>query len=95
MLSDVRAALDFLVERLTAEGYAGHQERVGRVVAQCRAALLRGTGQVGPWESRQLEVAERAVAANFLRLALVAAQNALAVSQLPREEYDYGVDAVR
>jgi hypothetical protein len=90
MRSEIRAKLDLFMEQVTAEGYGGHQERVARLIAQCRATLSGATGQLGPWEAQQRGVAEGAVAANFLRLALVAAQSALAISQLPSEEYDFG-----
>ena len=89
-LSELRARIDELFEQLAAEGYVGHQERVSNLITHCRAMLSHGTGSVGPWEAWQLGVAERAVGVNFLRLGLIAAQNALAVSQLGAEEYDYG-----
>ena len=89
-ISDIKAQIEGLFEHLTAEGYAGHQERARHLVARCRATLSRGTGQLGPWEAQQLDAAERAVASNFLRLGLIAAQQALAVSQLPIDEYEYG-----
>jgi hypothetical protein len=92
MTSEIRAQIDVMFEQLAAEGYAGHQDRARHLIAQCRASLLRRTGQLGPWEAQQLDAAESAVSANFLRLGLVAAQKALAVSQLPVEEYEYGVD---
>ncbi len=94
MRSEMRVKLDFLMEQLSAEGYTGHQDRVAHLLAQCRATLIRATGHLGPWEAQQLGVAERALAANFLRLALVAAQNALAISHLPSDEYDYGVESL-
>ena len=91
MMSEMRSRIEALVEQLTAEGYAGYQERARHIVDGCRATLTRGTGQLGPWEAQQLDVAERAIGANFLRLGLVSAQTALAVSQLPREKYEYGL----
>lgn len=90
-LSEVRARVDELLERLTAEGYGGHEQRARSLVGQCRATLSRATGEPGPWEEGLLELAERAVAAGFLRLGLVTALNALAVSHLSAEEYDYGI----
>jgi hypothetical protein len=90
-LSHIQSKIDELFEQLTAEGYAGHDDRVRNLVVGCRIALSRGTGEVGPWEAWQLDFAERAVDANFLRLGLIAVQNALAVSRLASEEYEYGV----
>lgn len=94
MMSEIRGKIDVLFEQLAAEGYVGHEGHVARLIAQCRATLMRGTGQLGPWEVKQLDAAERAMRANYLRLGLIAAQNALAVSQLPAEEYEYGVNCV-
>ena len=49
-------------------------------------------GAIGPWEQRELDDARIAVRGGFLRLALVAAEKALIVSQLPRAEYEYGLN---
>jgi hypothetical protein len=47
---------------------------------------------IGPWEQRELDYARVAVPDRFLRLALVAEEKALIVSQLPRAEYEYGLN---
>jgi hypothetical protein len=90
MLSDLRGKIEVLFEQLTAEGYPGHQEHVRDLIARCRITLARGTGQLGPWEGQELAYADAAITASFLRIALVAADKALKVSQLSYEEYDYG-----
>ena len=51
---------------------------------------MKEKGKLGPWEAEELEYAENAVRSNFLMLALTATDKALAVSQLPPDEYDYG-----
>jgi len=80
-----------LFEQLAAEGYLGHQRHVDHLIAQCREMLTRGTGKLGLWEAQQLDAAERATKSNFLRVGLIAAQNALSISQLSAEEYEYGI----
>jgi len=61
------------MEQLTAEQYGSHAERVARLVAQSRAGLTAPNRTSRPVEAQQLGVAGRAVAANFLRLALLTA----------------------
>ncbi len=92
MMSDIRSRIDVLFEQLAAEGYLGHQGHVGQLITQCREMLMRGTGRLGPWEAQQLDAAEHAASSNFLRVGLIAAQNALAISQLSAEEYEYGMN---
>ena len=94
-MSQIRAAIDPLTEQLTAQGYSGRQDRIRALIPQCRTTLRRGTRQLGPWETLEIDTAERAVDANLLRLALTAAQKALAVSKRPIEEYDYGMARAR
>ena len=53
-----------LIERVTAEGYAGHRERVCEVIVRCRATLTRGTGMLGAWGAGQLDMSTQAVDAN-------------------------------
>ncbi|KVN48750.1 hypothetical protein WT12_08370 [Burkholderia territorii] len=79
--------------RLVADSYNGHEQAVLDVIADCQSAMEdEREGAVGPWEQRELDYARVAVRAGFLRLALVAAEKALAVSQLPRAEYEYGMN---
>ncbi|MGF7192453.1 hypothetical protein JOE11_005531 [Robbsia andropogonis] len=52
-------------------------------------------GGVGIWEARELDYARSAAAGGFLRLALVAAEKALLVSQLQHAEYGYGLNYSR
>jgi hypothetical protein len=71
-------------------GYDGHHDDVRALIVECREALGSVDGKVGPWETQELEYADSAVNANMLRLALVATEKALDVSQLPADEYEYG-----
>lgn len=82
--------------RLVADSYNGHEQAVLSVIADCQNAMdEERDGAVGPWEQRELDYARVAVRAGFLRLALVAAEKALVVSQLPRDEYEYGLNYSR
>jgi hypothetical protein len=77
---------------LVAESYDGHDQEVLEVIAACQEAMEEERkGAIGPWEQRELDYARVAVRDGFLRLALVAAEKALVVSQLPRAEYGYGL----
>lgn len=77
---------------LVTDSYEGHEQAVLTVIANCQEAMEEESeGAVGPWEQRELEYARVAVRDGFLRLALVAAEKALVVSQLPRAEYEYGL----
>jgi hypothetical protein len=78
---------------LVAESYDGHEHDVLNVIAECQRAMEEEReGAIGPWEQRELDYARIAVRDGFLRLALVAAEKALIVSQLPRAEYEYGLN---
>ena len=78
---------------LVAESYDGHDQEVLEVIAACQEAMEEERkGAIGPWEQRELDYARVAVRDDFLRLALVAAEKALIVSQLPRAEYAYGLN---
>lgn len=86
------AAIDQCLGRI-AGGYEGHEQDVLAIIDDCEAALkATRAGAVGPWERRELEYARNAVRSGFLRLALVATEKALEVSQLPRAEYEYGLN---
>ena len=79
--------------RLVAGSYDGHEHTVLDVIADCQDAIEEEReGAIGAWEQRELDYARVAVRDGFLRLALVAAEKALIVSQLPREEYEYGLN---
>ena len=78
--------------RLVADSYVGQEQAVLGIIADCQNAMeAEREGAVGPWEKRELDYARIAVRDGFLRLALVAAGKALVVSQLPRNEYEYGL----
>jgi hypothetical protein len=79
--------------RLVADSYDGHDHAVLDVIADCERAMEQEReGAIGAWERRELDYARAAVREGFLRLALVAAEKALIVSQLPRDEYEYGLN---
>ncbi|MCA8100122.1 hypothetical protein [Burkholderia contaminans] len=79
--------------RLVADSYEGHEQAVLDVIADCQSAMEEECeGAIGAWEQRELDYARVAVRDGFLRLALVAAEKALIVSQLPRDEYEYGLN---
>jgi hypothetical protein len=94
MRSEMRVKLDFLMARLSAEGYTDHRERVAHLVAQCRATLIRATGHLALGKRNNLALPSARSPPIFCGSRLVAAQSALAISQLPSEEYDYGVDSL-
>jgi hypothetical protein len=78
---------------LVAASYEGREQDVLNVIAECQQAMEeQREGAIGPWEQRELDYAQVAVRNGFLRLALVAAEKALVVSQLPRAEYEYGLN---
>lgn len=79
-----------LVAELFETGYEKQHERVLALIQECRVALANTTGELGPWEAHELDYAEAAVRANFLRLALTAVEKAIAVSKLSNDEYEYG-----
>jgi hypothetical protein len=63
------------------------------VIDECEQAMEdEREGAIGPWEQRELDYARIAVHSGFLKLALVAAEKALIVSQLSRAEYEYGLN---
>ena len=79
--------------KVVAESYDGHQQSVLKVIGECQEAMEEEReGAIGLWEQRELDYARIAVRDGFLRLALVAAEKALIVSQLPRAEYEYGLN---
>ncbi|MDN7901465.1 hypothetical protein QZM82_35275 [Burkholderia cepacia] len=79
--------------RLVAGSNDGHEQAVLDVIVDCQAAMEEEReGAIGEWEQRELDYARVAVHDGFLRLALVAAEKALIVSQLPRDEYEYGLN---
>jgi hypothetical protein len=69
---------------LVVDSYEGHEQDVLKVIVDCQEAMEEEReGAIGPWEQRELDYARIAVRDGFLRLALVAAEKALVVSQLP------------
>lgn len=86
------ALLADTLDRVT-DDYHGHEQAVLAVIAECEQAMEdEREGAIGPWERREIDYARMAVHNGFLRLALVAAEKALIVSQLPRAEYEYGLN---
>lgn len=84
------ARIEALYDELKRAGYAGQHDRVRTLIQDVRQSLTTASGTLGPWESDQLEYADAAVRANFLQLALTSVAKAIAVSKLPRADYDYG-----
>lgn len=68
-------------------GYGGLSRKtrfwVWRSVRTARSKL-------GAWERECLDYAQHAIRANFLKLILTSIEKAIAVTQLPAEEYEYG-----
>lgn len=87
---EVTAQLDAMAVELAGRNYEGKHNQVWGIIQDARRALTKARGKLGPWEAEELEYAENAVRSNFLMLALTATDKALAVSQLPSDEYDYG-----
>jgi hypothetical protein len=76
-------------DELIATGYEGKQEAVRTLVEETRE-MLTGPGGIGKWETAELQIAESALAANWLGYALACADKAITVSRLPPEEYEFG-----
>jgi hypothetical protein len=79
-----------LYSNLTQDGYRGNHAAVTALIQEARASLADPSGNLGPWESLELDYAGAAVRTNFLRLALVAIDKAIAVNRLSAPEYEYG-----
>jgi hypothetical protein len=60
------------------------------LIHEARTALTKPDGTLQPWEAEEIGHAEAAVYDNWLRVALFAMEKAIAVSQLPPDEYEYG-----
>ena len=71
------------------EDYNGMQPRVLGKVEEARQ-LLSENDETGKWETELLNYAEAAGNANWLRLAVISVLKAIDVSQLPRDEYEWG-----
>lgn len=89
-MSDLRQRIQGMFSELQVDGYEGKHDGVLDIIATARRDLTFADGQPGPWEAEELAYAETAVRTNFLMLALNAVEKAIAVSQLPREDYEYG-----
>lgn len=90
MFDELTGKIEAMFAELHAEGYEGKHQKVLNLIHEARAALTNGDGTLPPWEAEELAYAEAAVHWNWLRLALVATEKAIAVSELPRDEYEYG-----
>lgn len=84
------AKIEAMFAELHSDGYDGKHEEVLKIIRATRVALSSAEGRLGPWEAQELAYAEASVRVNFLLLALNATAKAIAVSQLSRDEYDYG-----
>jgi len=82
--------IDELFFELWETGYDNRRDDVRTLIEASRAALSDAAGQLGPWESRELDYADAATNTNFLRLALTAVRRALAVNKLTPDEYQFG-----
>lgn len=88
--SSLLERIDQLTIELHRTGYAGKRERVIELINEARAELTQQKGRLGPWEAECLDYAFVAVTSNFLRLALTSVAKAIAVSNLPTDDYDFG-----
>jgi hypothetical protein len=79
-----------LHSQLSRDGYNGNHAAVRALLQEARLSLADSSGKLGPWESLQLDYADAAVRSNFLRLALVSIDKAIAVNKLSPPEYEYG-----
>jgi hypothetical protein len=89
-LRTLKDRIDSLYSDLAQDGYSGNHAAVRALIQETRVSLADSSGNLGPWESLQLDYAEAAVRTNFLRLALVAIDKAIAVNKLSPPEYEYG-----
>ena len=92
-MDDAKEALVAKLTKLYArllDSYEGCAEAVEAVIEECHALLRDQSGELGPWEAAELDYAETAVKANFLRLGLVCVDKAIRVNCLPAEEYEHG-----
>ena len=71
------------------EDYNGKQPRVLGKVEEARQ-LLSEDDEIGKWETESLNYAEAAGNANWLRVAVLKVIEAIDVSQLPQDEYEWG-----
>ena len=89
MYEDLYARIETMLVDLVA-GYDGEYGSVERLIFDCDSAIRCAWGELGPWETENLEYAKAAVRASMLRLAVVSAEKALDVSMLPKDEYEFG-----
>lgn len=82
--------IDEVLTVLHTEGYAGRHASVTTLINEARVALADSAGNLGRWEAQDLEYAQTAARANFLRLALVCVKKAIAVNKLSKDEYEAG-----
>jgi len=89
MYDDQYAKIEAMIAKVV-DDYEGHHDGILALISECREAIKSAQAKLGPWEAENLDYAESAVKANMLRLALVCAEKALDVSQLPEKEYEIG-----
>jgi hypothetical protein len=87
---ELATKIEAMFAKLRADGYDGKHEKVVKISRATRMALSPAEGRLGPWEAQELAYAEAAVRVNLPLLTLNATAKTFAVSQLPRDEYEYG-----
>lgn len=65
-------------------------EEARRVIDKLRETFSAGGEQLGLWETAELNYADHAINAGFLRLAMISAVKAISIHQLSDEEYAFG-----
>jgi hypothetical protein len=90
MDAELATRIEAMFAELQADRYDGKHDEVLSIIRDARDALAAALGELGPWEAQELADAEAAVHMNLLLLALHATEKAIAVSRLPRDEYEYG-----
>ena len=95
MYDELYAKIDAMFVLLTREGYQGHGDEVLSLIHECRARLQAHLGNLGPWETEDLNQAEAWARVGRLKLAVNLAEGALDVTRLPGEEYQAGYNYAR
>jgi hypothetical protein len=67
-----------------------HHALVAGLIERCEIAAMNTDAEFGPRERKELGLARAAHAAGWLHLSLTVAHKAVQVSELPRDQYDYG-----
>jgi hypothetical protein len=75
---------------LSEHGYGENDGTVLELIDICQSAIEQSKGELGPWEQAILDYARTAAKEHRLMLALMSAQKALQISDLPQDEYEFG-----